>query len=372
MSLRMMELKELLARHTGPAAPELARQEGDKVVRCLACGHRCRILPGRSGVCRVRLNQDGQLRVPFGYVSSLAADPIEKKPFYHAYPGREALSFGMLGCDFHCAYCQNWITSQALRDRRAIAEPHFISAERIVQLALENGCRILTSTYNEPLITSEWAVEIFRLGKPHGLVGSYVSNGNGTPEVLEYLRPWVDLFKIDLKAFQDATYRRLGGVLANVLDTIRRAYQMGFWVEIVTLVVPGLNDSDEELRQIADFIVSVSPEIPWHVTAFHPDYQMDEPPRTPVQTLLRAAQIGRQAGLQFVYPGNLPGLVGDQENTRCPGCNELLIERHGFYVLRNRMRGPCCPRCGRKIPGVWEDDPPRSSVGPGRPREVGV
>jgi len=161
-------------------------------------------------------------------------------------------------------------------------------------------------------------------------------------------------------------------VLANVLDTIRRAYQMGFWVEIVTLIVPGLNDSDEELRQIADFIVSVSPEIPWHVTAFHPDYQMSEPPRTSVQTLLRAAQIGREAGLQFVYPGNLPGLVGDQENTRCPGCNEVLIERHGFYVLRNHMRGPNCPRCGRRIPGVWEDNPPRTSVGPGTPRYVGM
>lgn len=355
LSPRVIQLKTLLSRHTAPAAPELIRSEEDgDAVRCLACGHRCRVQDGRPGVCRVRFNEGGTLKVPFGYVSSLAVDPIEKKPFYHAYPGARALSFGMLGCDFHCGYCQNWVTSQSLRDDSAVAEPHLVAPERLVELALENDCRVLTSTYNEPLITSEWAVAVFKAGRPHGLVGSYVSNGNATPEVLEFLRPHVDLYKIDLKAYSDRTYRQLGGVLENVLDTIRRAKAMGFWVEIVTLVVPGLNDSEAELRGIGDFIAEVSPEIPWHVTAFHPDYRMMEPTRTSADILMQAYEWGRQAGLKFVYPGNLPGLVGDTEHTHCPACSEIVIQRYGFSVRRNRLVNGGCPACGEKIPGVWD------------------
>jgi pyruvate formate lyase activating enzyme len=350
----MISLKRLLAEHTAPADPALIRREDEDVVRCLACGHRCRVLPGRDGVCRVRFNREGELRVPFGYVAGLAVDPIEKKPFFHAYPGRDALSFGMLGCDLHCSYCQNWVTSQSLRDEQAIAEPTFVDPERIVQLALEHDCPVLTSTYNEPLITAEWAVAVFRAGRPHGLVGSFVSNGNATPEMLEYLRPYVPLYKVDLKAFRDRSYRQLGGVLENVLSTIRLLKQMDFWVEIVTLVVPGLNDSDEELADIASFIARVSCDIPWHVTAFHPDYKMTGPPRTSIDRLMRAYELGRRAGLDFVYPGNLPGLVGDLENTRCPGCGTTLIERHGFSVRSNHLAGGACPRCGRSIPGIWQ------------------
>lgn len=369
MSIRTLPLRELLSRHTAPAAEELTRREGE-ALRCLACGHRCRLRPGRHGVCQVRFNDAGTLRVPFGYVSSLAVDPLEKKPFFHAYPGRAALSFGMFGCDFHCAYCQNWVTSQTLRDDRALAEPHFVEPQRIVQLALEHDCRAITSTYNEPLITSEWAAAIFKLARQHGLAGSYVSNGNATPEVLAYLRPYVDLFKIDLKAFQDRTYRRLGGTLANVLNTISRAWRMGFWVEVVTLVVPGLNDSDGELRDIARFLVEVSPDLPWHVTAFHPDYQMTAPPRTTAAGLRRAHEIGRAAGLKFVYAGNLPGLVGELENTNCPACGATLIERRGFQVLRNRMKAANCPDCGALVAGVWEANPPASSDDGDRPRPV--
>ncbi len=365
-------LRALLNEHTALAAPELTRIEPDGTLRCLACGHRCRIKEGRHGVCRVRFTRDGELRVPFGYAASIAIDPIEKKPFFHAYPGTDALSFGMLGCDFHCGYCQNWVTSQTLRDDRAVAEPRFVTAEKLVQAALDNGCRVLTSTYNEPLITSEWAVEVFKTGKQAGLVGSYVSNGNGTPEVLEYLRPYVDLYKVDLKAFRDKTYRELGGTLQNTLDTIRRLKELDYWVEIVTLIVPGLNDSVEELTEIADFLTGVSPDIPWHVTAFHPDYQMTDPPRTPVETLLRAYEIGRSAGLRFVYPGNLPGAVGECENTHCPDCRETLIERHGFFVVRNSMRGSCCGACGATVPGVWPENSPSSSVGTGIPRPAGV
>ena len=347
-------LRSVLEDNTGSAAPELAHNESDGV-RCLACGHRCLIKPGRQGVCRVRFNDGGDLRVPRGYVAGLAADPIEKKPFFHAYPGTEALSFGMLGCDFHCGYCQNWITSQSLRDDAAIARPNFVRPEQIVQAALDHGCRVLTSTYNEPLITSEWAVEIFRLGREHGLIGSYVSNGNGTPEVLEYIRPYVDLYKVDLKAFNDRSYRELGGVLKNTLDTIRRLVELEFWVEIVTLLVPGFNDSDDELREIAEFLASVSIDIPWHVTAFHPDYKMTGPPRTPAETLLRAAELGRAAGLKFVYAGNLPGQVGDGESTYCPTCGEKLIARSGFEVRENNLNSGRCPECHTHIPGRWGD-----------------
>lgn len=350
---RVIALRKLLAEHTAPAAAPLVRDEGDQIVRCLACGHRCRVLPGRAGVCRVRFNREGQLRVPFGYVAGLGVDPIEKKPFYHVFPGRDALSFGMLSCNLHCPFCQNWLTSQTLRDTQAIAEPTFVDAARIIEMAREHDCPALTSTYNEPLITVEWAVEIFQRGQEQGLRGGFVSNGHATPQVLEYLRPHMDLLKIDLKAFEDKTYRQLGGVLENVLDTIRRAKALDFWVEIVTLIVPGMNDSDDELKRIAAFIAGVSDDIPWHVTAFHPDYHMTTPPRTSIDTLLRAHDIGRQAGLHFVYAGNLPGFVGERENTFCPGCGRTLIERHGFSVQANYLDGDRCPDCHRLIPGVW-------------------
>ncbi len=353
MASRAVSLRQLLAENTAPAADVLVRRENDRAVRCLACGHRCRIKPGRHGVCHVRFNRDGELRVPHGYVSSLAVDPIEKKPFYHVYPGAEALSFGMLGCSFHCPFCQNWVTSQTLRDERALADPRFVTPEQVVKLALEHGCPIITSTYNEPLITSEWAVEILKLGKQSGLVGSFVSNGNATPEVLEYLRPYVDMMNVDLKAFRDKTYRKLGAVLADTLDTIRLLKKLDFWVEIITLVVPGMNDSDEELKEIAGFLVNVSPEMPWHVTAFRPTYRMTDPPRTPPETLLRAYEIGKRAGLRFVYTGNLPGMTENCENTYCPQCGEELIVRRGFYVRHNAMSGSCCPKCGTTIAGVW-------------------
>jgi pyruvate formate lyase activating enzyme len=255
---------------------------------------------------------------------------------------------------FAVSNCQNWVTSQALRDPSAVARPQEITPGELVRLAREHQARIVTSTYNEPLITSEWAVAVFKEAHAAGLVCSYVSNGNGTPEVLDYIQPWVSLYKVDLKSFRDRHYRELGGTLERVLWTIRALYERGFWVEIVTLTIPGFNDSDEELRDIARFLVSVSPDIPWHVTAFHGDYKMTEPGNTNVATLLRAAEIGAAEGLRFVYAGNLPGQVGKWENTYCPGCGELLVERHGFRVLRNRAGDGHCPKCARVIPGRWK------------------
>ncbi len=349
-----------------PTASPLARllaantREGELVetlpngrVRCVACGHRCVIPPGHDGVCRVRFNEAGTLRVPYGYVAGLQVDPVEKKPFFHALPGSRALSFGMLGCDYHCAYCQNWITSQALRDGRATAPTQATSPEEIVSLALRYDARIVTSTYNEPLITSEWGVAVFKEARKAGLLCSYVSNGNATPEVLEYLRPYVSLYKVDLKSFRDRPYRDLGGTLERVLWTIRALHEAAIWVEVVTLLVPGFNDSDEELRDIARFLVSVSPDVPWHVTAFHRDYKMTGPENTTVAGLLRAAAIGRAEGLHFVYAGNLPGATGDLENTYCPGCRALLVKRYGFRILKNRMVDGRCPDCRVVVPGVW-------------------
>ena len=352
-TLTVSPLGQVLARHVREG--DLYEKLPSERVRCFACGHRCLIPPGREGVCRVRFNRDGTLLVPYGYVGALQVDPVEKKPFFHALPGARALSFGMLGCDYHCGYCQNWITSQALRDPAAGAPAQEVTPAELVGLSLRHGARIITSTYNEPLITSEWAVAVFREARDAGLVCSYVSNGNGTPEVLDYIKPYVTLYKVDLKGFRDKQYRELGGTLERVLWTVRTLHEKGFWVEIVTLVVPGFNDSDEELRDMARFLVSISPDIPWHVTAFHKDYKMTGPAETDVATLLRAAEIGSGEGLRYVYVGNIPGRVGRWENTWCPGCGALLIERRGFRVLKDRLSPTgTCPECSRPIPGFWK------------------
>jgi len=330
----------------------------NKRVRCVACGHRCVIYDGMPGVCRVRFNENGILRVPWGYVGALELDPIEKKPFYDAYPGAGALSFGMLGCDFQCPFCQNWQLSQVLRDSVAtrFADLIPVTPQECVALALRQHAKVLAATYNEPLITSEWAVALFQEGRKHGLIGSYVSNGNATPEVLEYIRPWVDLYKIDLKAMRDRSYRALGGRLQTVLDAIRLVWERRFWVEVVTLVVPGMNDSEEELRDAARYLVSVSPDIPWHVTAFFPEYRVSDRAGTPLQTLIRAAELGRAEGLKFVYTGNLPAGTGPFQHTHCPRCSAVLIAREGIHVRQYRIAGGRCPDCGEAIPGIWWAD----------------
>lgn len=349
-----LALKDLLAHQTKEGT--LYRTANDGRLECYACGHRCLIGDGKDGICKIRFNRGGKLYVPHGYAAGIQLDPIEKKPFFHALPGSTALSFGMLGCDYHCGYCQNWITSQALRDEDAISNPELITAEDLIGLAYEHNAAVVTSTYNEPLITSEWAVEIFTVAKRYGFITSYVSNGNGTPEVLDYLKPWIDLYKVDLKGFNDKRYHLLGGVLQHVLDTIINLYVKNIWVEIVTLVVPGFNDSDEELRDIARFITSVSSDIPWHVTAFHADYKMSDIDNTSALSVQRAREIGLEEGLHFVYAGNMPGRVGTSENTYCPSCNEMLIERWGFRVKVNKLINGKCAKCGSTIPGVWNKE----------------
>jgi pyruvate formate lyase activating enzyme len=246
------------------------------------------------------------------------------------------------------------VTSQALRDPGALSEPMDVSPRQLVDIAQRYDAKLVATSYNEPLITSEWAVDVFKEAKRRGFTTAYISNGNATRQVLEYIRPWTNCYKIDLKSMRDKNYRSLGGKLENILNGIRMVHEMGFWLEIVTLTIPGFNDSDEELGDIATFLAGISPAIPWHVTAFHKDYKMLDPDNTPAETLIRGAKIGEAAGLQYVYAGNLPGRVGEYENTRCPRCQTTLIRRFGYRILEDRLSGSGrCFSCGNSIPGVW-------------------
>ena len=351
----MGSLADKLDALTRPA--RLVDVDDSGIPRCLACAHRCRIKPGGRGVCQMRFNRGGQIMAPWGYVAGLNTDPIEKKPFMHFLPGSLALTYGMLGCNFHCDFCQNWVSSQALREPAAEAMAGSIqpvTPADLVESALRSGARVIASSYNEPLITTEWSLDVFQAAREKGLRCVYVSNGFATPEVLRALQPVLDGFKVDLKCITDRQYRELGGRLQVVLDSIALAAELGMWVEVVTLVIPGFNDSSDDLWQMARFLVSVSAEIPWHVTAFHPMYKRLDGERTSAEILERAAEIGQEAGLHYVYAGNLPGRVGSLENTHCPACHALLVERSGYYILKNRLdAGGLCPDCATPIAGVW-------------------
>ena len=329
----------------------------DKALRCFACGHRCLIREGKRGICQVRFNKNGELHVPSGYVAALQVDPIEKKPLYHFLSGENALSFGMLGCDLHCDFCQNWYTSQAMRDPKSDGAGQIVrkvSAVDLVALAKQSGAKIIASTYNEPLITTEWAVEIFKEAKKVGLKTAFISNGHATPESLDYLHSHLDAYKIGLKSMQEKNYRKLGGMLKSVTDSIKRVHELGIWLEVVTLVVPDFNDSNEELWDMARFLAEISPNIPWHVTAFHRDYKRLSGENTSVESLLRAADIGREAGLRHVYAGNVHGLAGEYENTRCPSCDKNLISRRGFVINDYQLTDEGkCSHCGTSVAGVW-------------------
>jgi pyruvate formate lyase activating enzyme len=333
----------------------------DDRVRCNACGHRCVLKSDQRGICKVRINREGTLRVPWGYVAGAQTDPIEKKPFSHFLPGSDALTFGMVGCNFHCDFCQNWVSSQALCDPQVRFSPYNLqqtTPQQVVDYAVQTAAQAVVSSYNEPLITTEWALDIFKLAKEAGLKCGFVSDGYATSETLTLLRPYLDGLKIDLKTMRTAQYRQLGGKLEVVLDTIRQAVEMGIWVEVVSLVIPDFNDSPEELWEASRFLVSVSRDIPWHVTAFHPDYKMQDRGATPSASLQQAAEIGEEAGLHYVYAGNLPGRVGSLENTYCPKCRQLLVARQGFRVSEYHLTADGkCPKCGTSVAGIWTDKP---------------
>ncbi len=354
ISLKPKSLQDVLDKAT--VKGELYQSLQDDKIRCVACGHRCVIFPHKRGICQVRYNAAGKLHVPYGYAAGVQSYPVEKKPYFHAMPGSNALTFGMLGCDFRCGYCQNWVTSQTLRDDAAGVSPTHFTAPALVAAAQQTQAQLVVSSYNEPLITAEWSMEIFKQAKAVGLTTGFVSNGNATPEALDYIKPYTDCYKVDLKSMRQANYQQLGGQLKHVLWTIEALHHRGFWLEVLTLVVPGFNDSVDELWDAARFIAGVSPEIPWHVTAFHKNYKMTEPDNTTSASLIRAAEIGAEAGLHYVYAGNRPGEVGRWENSYCPHCQTLLIERFGYVILGYHLsQAGTCPKCDHSIPGIWPD-----------------
>jgi pyruvate formate lyase activating enzyme len=321
-------------------------------VRCALCAHRCLVAPSKAGVCAVRENRAGKLvTLVYGEVIAAHIDPIEKKPLYHFYPGSSALSIATPGCNFRCAFCQNWEISQAPRRQGGGLRGRPFPPEEIVREARDQGCRSISYTYTEPTIFFEYAYDTAKLAKAAGLANSFVTNGYMTEEALTKIRPYLDAANVDLKAFRDETYKRACGArLGPVLDSIRLMKTLGIWVEITTLVVPGLNDGKEELAAIARFIAGVDPEIPWHISRFHPDFEYTEAPPTPVKTLRAAYEIGKREGLQYLYIGNI---AGESEDTVCPKCAEVLIRRQGFFVSQNGVRDGRCPSCGRTIAGVF-------------------
>jgi pyruvate formate lyase activating enzyme len=324
----------------------------NNLVRCNLCAHRCKIADGKFGFCGVRENAGGKLYThAFGKVIAAHIDPIEKKPLYHFLPGTSSFSIATIGCNFRCGFCQNWEISQAsFRDGGLAGEG--LSPERIVELALENKCRSISYTYTEPTIFFEYAYETAKLAKEKALYNNFVTNGFMTRECLEMIRPYLDAANVDLKFFQDSSYKKIcAGSLQPVLDAIKYMHALGIWVEVTTLVVPGENDSEEELKGIADFLAGIDKNIPWHVSRFHPDYKFTSRPATPEASLKKALEIGRAAGLNYLYAGNVSGFGND---TYCHNCKRLLIKREIFRVLEYNIRREECAFCNTPIPGRFE------------------
>ncbi len=324
-------------------------------MRCDLCAHRCVIFPGQVGICKVRENRDGTLySLVYGHAAGQDVDPIEKKPLFHFYPGSTAYSITTVGCNFHCQFCQNWMISQVV-DPRQFLFGEDLSPPQIVDRAVYHGCKCVAYTYTEPTVFFEYALDTAEIAHGWGLKNIFVTNGYQTPEAVELIRPYLDAANVDLKAFSDSYYRKImGATLKPVLDTICLMRSLGIWVEITTLVIPGLNDTAEELRRVARFLAKeVSPKTPWHISRFFPTYKMSGLPPTEMGSMTQARAIGLEEGLEYVYVGNIG--EADLENTHCPGCNLLLIERSILGVAANAVRDGACPRCGWSIPGVGLD-----------------
>jgi pyruvate formate lyase activating enzyme len=354
------------ARPAGAHPAILWQPEIEDAVRCVACAHRCLVRPGRAGICRVRYNVDGKLLTSvFGRAVSANADPIEKKPLFHFHPGSVAFSIATRGCNFHCLHCQNWSISQAAREDLDIPEFDLPPAA-VVSAALAARSRSIAYTYTEPTIFIEYVVETARLAVEAGLANVLVTNGYQTPEALDVLEPLIRAANVDLKSFDDRFYRRVEGArLAPVLETLAGMKRRGIWLEVTTLLIPGLNDDPEMLDRLARWLVSeLGPETPWHVSRFFPAYRLSDLEPTPVATINRAVEIGRAAGLRHVYSGNLRD--GD-EDTRCANCGETLIRRRGFTAIRAALTDGRCDRCGHSLAGVGLAEWGRA----GDPREGG-
>jgi pyruvate formate lyase activating enzyme len=338
-----MEMKEAI----------LCEKLEDGSVRCDACSHRCRIAPAQRGVCGVRENRDGVLyALSYGKVITQRVDPVGKKSLFHVQPETECYSLATVGCNFKCVHCQNWEISQYPHEQPDIAGRE-TRPEEAVEEAVRGGCRYLAFTYTEPTVFLEYALDCARLAVARGLGNLFISNGYATPESARAFAPYVRAINIDLKG-DDAFYREVCGArLAPVLENIRLMRELGVWVEVSTLVIPGMTDGEEFLRWAADFLVSVDPAIPWHLGQFFPMARMPNPQRTPLEVLVRAREIGKQAGLKYVYESNDPG--SGRENTLCPVCNAVLVRRVGFTLSENRIRGGTCPDCSTEIAGVWSE-----------------
>ena len=331
----------------------LYEKERENRVRCSLCAHRCRIDPGRRGLCGVRENREGTLfSLIFGTVLAENVDPIEKKPFFHFLPGSRSFSIAAAGCNFRCSFCQNHEISQMPREQGRIAGRERTAAEIVAQ-AVRSGSKSIAYTYTEPTVFLEFILETAGMAKEKGLKNVFVTNGYMTPEALSRMAPCLDAANVDLKSFRDRFYReQCGARLEPVLDTLKRMKHLGVWVEVTTLLIPGLNDGEEELHELAAFVASLGKETPWHVSRFHPQYHMTRTPPTPAAAIQRAAQIGRSAGLKYIYSGNLPGDAG--ENTNCARCGRLLIGRWGFSIECLELNGSVCPGCGTALEGIFE------------------
>ena len=327
---------------------------GEKSVRCYLCNHRCKIADQEFGFCRVRQNIDGLLYTHvYGNLIAVHADPIEKKPLYHFLPGSTSFSIATIGCNFRCGFCQNWeISQESIRDGAEGEMKAEINPQDVVKEALKNKCQSISYTYTEPTIFFEYALDTTKLAKKEGLYNNFVTNGYMTKEALKMIRPYLDAANVDLKFFKDSSYQKIcSGSLEPVLDSIRLMHELGIWVEVTTLVVPGENDSEEELSGIAKFIASVDRNIPWHISRFHPDYKFKDHSATPEATLKKAQGLGSKAGLNYIYAGNVWGWGND---THCHNCKKLLIKREGFAVLEYNIAQGKCPFCNAVIPGVFK------------------
>ncbi|MGQ9776189.1 MAG: AmmeMemoRadiSam system radical SAM enzyme [Thermodesulfobacteriota bacterium] len=321
-------------------------------VECYLCNHRCKIQPSKRGLCGVRENQNGKLySLVFGRAISMNVDPVEKKPLFHLLPGSTSFSIATVGCNFRCLQCQNHEISQMPIDEKRI-EGSFISPSQIVSFAEQYRCHSISYTYTEPTIYFEYAYETSILAKQKGIKNIFVTNGYMSREALQMIHPYLDAANVDLKSFKEKFYKEVcHATLQPVLENLRFMRELGIWVEITTLVIPTLNDSDEEFEEIARFILSIGSEIPWHISAFYPTYRMLNLPRTPASTLHRAREIGIKIGLRYVYCGNIPGEEG--EDTFCPYCGRRIIERIGFRVLKNDLLNGTCRHCHSRIDGIW-------------------
>ncbi len=326
----------------------------DRKVKCKLCSHRCVIPEGRRGICSVRENRSGTLNtLVYGRLIARHVDPIEKKPLFHFLPGSLSYSIATVGCNFRCRFCQNAEIAQMPADSGGAIIGEQTSAAEIVAAAEAGGCRSISYTYTEPTVFFEFALETATLARAKGIRNIFVTNGYMTREALEMISPWLDAANVDLKAFTPTYYQELcGAKLEHVQATLRNMKSMGVFVEVTTLIVPGLNDNADELKALAAFLVNdLGPDTPWHISRFHPTYRLTDRPPTPVQTLRKAREIGLTAGLRHVYTGNVPGDIG--ENTFCPGCGEPLIERWGFRVQKLRLGDGGCGKCGKTIAGIW-------------------